>query len=226
MKFAPAVVFASALTLLSAGVAPADFDPPEASGLYSTVNVLNFFTPDLRAELKVTPEQQRGLETIDNLRGGIWRRYCQEKEEVRKLGLPDKEKWSRFRGLDTWCSAELFQLYGRVLTPTQINRMRQIVLQIRGMEIFDHVEIREALKIGDKEVRALKDAYNEFARDEMKALLAAVEAKTLDRKDAARRASLATFGVPERVRKVLNKEQQRVLDSILGEKYTYGYVLK
>lgn len=104
--------------------------------------------------------------------------------------------------------------------------MKQIVLQVRGMELFDHVEIREALKIGDKEVKALKDAYDAFAREEGLALRAAVDAKKLDPKDAARRASLMTFGVPEKVRRVLTKEQQRVLDSILGEKYTYGHVVK
>lgn len=223
MKFTPTVAFASALTVLSAGTAPADIEPPESFGLYPIVIVLDFFTPDLRAELKVTPEQRRGLESVDELRGGIWRQLLRDREAVRKLDLPQKERSTRLRALDTQAAADLFRLYGRVLTPAQVVRMRQIALQVRGMKIFDHVEIREALKIGDKEVRALKDAYDANAREEGLALRAAVDAKRMDPKDAARRASLMTFGVPDRVRKVLNKEQQRVLESILGEKYTYGY---
>lgn len=226
MRFARTVALASAAAALSAASARGDIDPPEAHGLYPTAVVLNFFTPDLRAELGVTPEQQRRLEAIDDRRGEIWRRYYKEMEAVRQLGLPAKEKWARHRRLDTGCSAELFRLYGEVLTPAQVNRMRQIVLQVRGMEIFDHVEIREALKLGDKEVRALKETYDANARKEGLALRAAVDAKRMDPKDAARRASLFTFGVPEKVRRVLTKEQQRVLESILGERYNYGYILK
>jgi hypothetical protein len=223
MKFAAAVVVA--LTL-SAGVARADVEPPESFGLYPIVVVLDFFTPGMDTELGVTAEQKRGLESLDELRGGIWRQLLRDEEAVRKLNLPPKERSARLRALDTGASAELFRLYGRVLRPDQVARMRQICLQVRGMEIFDHVEIREALKVGDKEVRALKAAYDEYARDEMKKLRAAVDEKRLAPKDAAREASLATHGVPDRVRKVLSKEQQRVLDSVLGEKYTYGYVYK
>jgi hypothetical protein len=116
---------------------------------------------------------------------------------------------------------DLFKVYGETLRPAQVKRMKQIVLQVRGMEIFDHPEVRVALKIGDRQVNELRAAYDRLASQLVGQLRAEVQAKKISSQDAARTASSMSHSVPEGVRESLSKEQRKVLEDLLGPKYNY-----
>jgi hypothetical protein len=212
-------VFAVALPALLAS--PMLANDAEKRSLYSSGNVLNFFTDEMRAELKITAAQQRGLRASEERRTKIWQQYCQATGKVANSKLPEREKNTKLRALETQVVDDLFKLYGETLRPEQVKRMKQIVLQVRGMEIFDYPEIRSALKIGDKEVKELRAAYDKLAIEMVGQLRADVQAKKITAQDASRRASSMAFSVPERVRELLSKGQQRVLQDLLGEKYNY-----
>jgi hypothetical protein len=212
-------VVALALTPLLANAMLAN--DAEKRSLYSSLNVLTFFTDEMKAELKITADQQRGLKASEERRNKIWQRYAQAIGKVANSTTPEREKNAKLRALETQAVDDLFKVYGETLRPAQVKRMKQIVLQVRGMEIFDYPEVRAALKIGDKEVRELRAAYDKLAIKMVAQLRAEVQAKKISAQDAARKASSMSHSVPESVRESLSKEQQGVLEDLLGEKYNY-----
>ena len=89
------------------------------------------------------------------------------------------------------------------------------------MAIFDYPEVRKALKIGDAEVKQLRDDWNKWASEMMVQLRADVDAKKITNQQAAKKAGNLANSVPRKIRDSLNKDQQRVLDDLLGEKFNY-----
>jgi hypothetical protein len=211
--------FAAAFALSFAGAALAN--DAERRSLYSSLNLLTFFNKETKAELNVTPDQDRRLKAGEERRQKLWQRYAEASRKVTESKLSEREKNAKERTLETQLVDNLCKMYGETLRPEQVKRMKQIVLQVRGMEIFDHPEILKALKIGDREVKKLRAAYDQQAREMADDLRAQVEAKKITNKEAARQALAMTFSVPDRVRASLSKEQQRVLEDLLGKKYTY-----
>jgi hypothetical protein len=208
-----------ALSLLLAS--PTLANDAEKRSLYSAANVLTFFNDEMRAELKITAAQQRGLKASEERRNKIWQQYCQATGKVTNSKLSEREKNAKLRALEIQVVEDLCKVYGETLRPEQLKRMKQIVLQVRGMEIFDYPEIRSVLKIGDKEVKELRAAYDKLAIEMVGQLRADVQAKKITAQDASRKATSMSFSVPERVRESLTKAQQRVLEDLLGEKYNY-----
>ncbi|HLW64580.1 MAG TPA: hypothetical protein VKS79_04610 [Gemmataceae bacterium] len=187
--------------------------------VYSAPNILTFFTAEMKAELKITPDQERSLKGSEERRTQIWQRYSKACGEVANSKLSEREKNAKLRGLEIQVVDDLCKVYSETLWPAQLKRMKQIVLQVRGMEIFDYPEIRSALKMGDPEVRELQSAYGKLATEYTAQLRADVEAKKITNQEAARKLIRLTFSVPKKVRETLSKEQQRILDDLLGEKY-------
>jgi hypothetical protein len=214
MPFTSRFLFASVLALLLGGSA---FAGTEKSALYQ-VNIVGLFLKDnkpLREELKITPEQEKSLKASEEKRGNIFRRYEEERAKVQKSNLPASEKDSQYRALETQASNDLFKVYEETLRPEQIKRFKQILLQRRGMDIFDHPEIRDALRIGDKEAKELREARDKLILE----LRADVKAKKISQQDAARKTNAMVYSVPDKVRELLNRDQQKVLEELLGEKY-------
>ena len=217
MTFRPALVVASALTLLPVGQAFAS--DADRRALYTSAAVVSFFTKNMIAELEITPEQERGLEAIDARRKQIWTRYSAASGTLWQSKLPEREKDAKARALETQVSDDLFKLYAEVVRPEQIKRMKQIILQVHGMELFDYPEVRDALKIGDKEVKAMRATYNQLAKDWSAQVFADLKAKKITAEEADKKLWAMTFSVPEKVRQHLSKDQRKVLDDLLGEKY-------
>jgi hypothetical protein len=163
MKFTPAIVFASVLTVLTSGNTSAN--DAERRALYSSLNVLTFINKDTSAELKVTAAQEKGLQASKAKRDKLWTRFAEECGKLERSKLSASEKNVKHRALETQLSDDLFKSYGETLRPEQVKRVKQIVLQVRGMEMFDYPEVREALKIGDKEVKVLRAAFDKMARE-------------------------------------------------------------
>jgi hypothetical protein len=214
-------VLTSALTLVFVGNTSAD-NPAESRALYAPGCIFGFFTADAKAELKITKEQEKALKASEEKRQKIWQKHVEAEGKVIKAKLPKGEQNAKLRALETKVVDELFASIGETLRPEQLKRMKQIILQVKGMEIFDYPEIREALKIGDKEVKTLHAAYDKLAHEERQKLQAAVQAKKITSEEAARQAFSWTFSVPDQVRESLSKQQKRILEDLLGEKYRYG----
>ena len=212
-------LFAVALLPLFAGSTLAN--DAEKRSLYSSVMVLTFFNDDMKAELKVTAAQQRGLKATEERRNKIWQQYCQATGKVTNSKLPEREKNAKARALETQVVDDLFKVYAETLQPAQVKRMKQIVLQVRGMEIFDYPEVRAALQIGDRQVKQLRAAYDKLAHEMVGQLKAEVQAKKMTNQEAARKASAMSHSVPERIQESLSKEQQRALKDLLGDPYNY-----
>ena len=212
-------VFIAAITLSCSGAAFAG--EAEKRCVYSALNILTFFDDQMRAELKITPDQDRSLKGGEDRRQQLWRQYSQACGQVANSKLFEGEKNAKLRALETKLVDDLCKIYSETLWPTQLKRMKQIVLQVRGMEMFDYPEIRSALKIGDKEVRELQSAYGKLATEYAAQLRADVDAKKITNQEAAQKAMRLTFSVPKKVRELLSKEQQKILDDLLGEKYVY-----
>jgi hypothetical protein len=220
MRLRTAFFIGSALALLLGRPALA-FDA-DRRALYPALNVFTFLaSAEMRAAVNVTPGQYQSLQASEQQRKIFWQRYSEDLGQIERSKLSEAAKNARHRMLETQCSADMFRSYGEVLRPEQVKRMKQIVLQIRGMEVFDHPEVREALKISDKEVRELQGAYGKLALEMSKQLRADIDAKKITREQAAKIAMAMTNSVPMKVRESLSKEQKRVLEELLGEKYIY-----
>jgi hypothetical protein len=220
MKFAPAALIVSGLTLLP--VADLLAGDADQRALYSATYLLTLFSKYEMAELKITADQERSLKANQSKKDKLWKAYMDELTKLNKSKLSEKDKNAKHRALETQVSNDLLDLYGESLRPEQVKRIKQITLQVKGMEIFDYPEIRSALKITDKQVKTLQSAFDKLAQETLADLRADVKAKRITEQEAARKASAMSSSVPERVRESLNNDQKKTLEDLLGPKYTYG----
>ncbi|HEX3148356.1 MAG TPA: hypothetical protein VHR66_09755 [Gemmataceae bacterium] len=218
MRFVPTLFLATALTALPASAFAGDAD---SRALYPVGSVYYFFDKERKAELKVTAEQEKALLDTKERREKVRLRYEDESRALLDSKTPEREKNAKLRVQETKASDELLRMYGEILRPEQIKRMKQILFQNREMEVFDHPEVRAALKIGDKEVRVLRDAYNQLGRETVEQLKAEVAAKKITNEEAARRARKIGWSVPDQVRALLTPDQQKVFNELYGEKYGF-----
>jgi hypothetical protein len=172
-------------------------------------------------ELKISPEQEKSLAATREKRSKIWERYSKAMVELSDKELPKKLENALSRKLETQVSEDLFQAYGEVLRPEQVKRMKQIVFQIGGMEVFDHPEVRNALKIGNKEIEAYLAANDKFKGEKFAEIQAMVKAKKITSDEGARKAFSLSMAVPDSVRALMNKEQQKVFEELHGDRF-YG----
>lgn len=215
MKTLSLLPFSLVITLLWAGGGFADAEPHRA--LYSAANVLSAWGDKAwLAEMKVSASQEKALEAGKESRNKIWLRYTAECEKVRKSKASEAEKNAKLRALEAQASADLFRAYGDVLRADQVKRMKQITAQLQGMNIFDYPEVRQALKIGDKDVKNLRNAYNKFAGELRADLEAQVKAKKNTSEQAGNQAFGFTCSVPDKVRQLLDNDQRKVLDDLVG----------
>ena len=212
-------VFAATLSFLFAGATAAG--DADNSCVYNVANIYSFFNDQLRAELKVTADQQRGLDASRERRDAIWREHIQFRQKVINSNLPEREKNAKLRAQESQAVDDMCKVYSETLRPEQVKRMKQIVLQMRGIAIFEFPEVQKALKIGDAEAKQLHDAWDKWARDAGAQLNADVAANKISKQQAGTKAGNLTRSVPQEIRGMLSREQRRVLDDLLGEKFNY-----
>jgi hypothetical protein len=224
MKHTPVITSTLALTmLLVSGTFAAEY-PIESRALYSTVHLLSFFNKDHAAACKVSDSQEKDIKSKANeaRRQKIWVDYLQESEKVKKSKLPDKEQYPKLRALEVKASDEMFRVYAETLRPDQIKRMKQILAQMHGMDLFEFPAVRNALKIDDKEVKGLRAAWDKWAFQYRMELEADLKANKITREEAARRAGNARNSVPDPILELLNADQRAIIVNLVGEKFTYS----
>jgi hypothetical protein len=78
-----------------------------------------------------------------------------DNDTIFKMKGTQKERFAQTRALGTKRGEELLQALGKVLQPEQVTRLKQISLQKVAMHLFDYPEVREALKLSDKDAEGL-----------------------------------------------------------------------
>jgi hypothetical protein len=143
------------------------------------------------------------------------RKQHQDADTIYKMTGPDKE--ARVRALTERRASELIQSLSRVLSPQQLKRLKQILLQAWGIVLFEFPEIRDALKLSAREADRLTKIYEDMRNE--------IAKKVLDRKltqeEGWKQYQGLSRGVPDRVRAALSDDQQRILDDLLGSPYPW-----
>ncbi len=208
-----AYVLAPALLLALAPAAPAD-GPTGSSPLYSPVLLYQFFLqPQYKEELKLTKDQEQAARAALDKPPSLSDVFG----EASKYTGPDKT--AKERELLTKHVEENFKALEPVLTPGQIKRMKQVMLQWWGMNLFEHPEIRADLKLGDGDVRKLKAAWEKLKKD---AERDAVAKRLSPRAAEEKYFRTLAYGVPDGVRQLLTEKQRQKLYELLGEDYRFA----
>jgi hypothetical protein len=129
---------------------------------------------------------------------------------------PDKD--ARARAYSARRADELFRSLGRVLSPGQLKRLKQIMLQQWGILVFDFAEIREALRLSAQGAETLHKIHE----DEINELAMRVRDGKLSQLDGSKQYEALTRGVSARVRSALTEEQQQTLNDLLGAPHPFS----
>lgn len=213
MNFARTFIFAPALTLMLAGNAAAEDPPAHLGPLYQPFEIVaNLRDPKIAKELKMTKEQEKVFKSDTK-----HFTFPDTPKELEKLKGAEKE--AKRRAFMAKKADENFAWAGKTLRPEQIKRLKQVMLRAKGMQLFDHPEIRELLKIDAAMVKDLKAAHEKA----MVYYVGEINAGRISREEGRKIYNTDLgFGVPEKVREQLNDEQRKKLQDLLGEPYTFN----
>jgi hypothetical protein len=133
-------------------------------------------------------------------------------------GMQGPDKDARARVYAAQRADELFRSLRRVLSPEQLKRLKQIMLQQWGILLFDFPEIREALRLSAQGAEKLHKIHE----DEINALATRVRDGKLPQPEGANQYKALTRGVSAWVRSALTEEQRQILDDLLGAPYPFS----
>jgi hypothetical protein len=199
--------FLTAVPVLGGGKL-ADLVPP-----YTTANITGLLNDEQAIkELKITKDQTAAIKKIV------------EKSQKNSSGDADKiykmpegpDKYPKIRALTAQRAEQLFQDLGKTLSSAQVKRLKQIMLQLQGITVFEHPEIRAQLKLSDADVTRLTAEYDRLKKQIQQQALAGKIAM----KNANDRLKAMSTGIPDGVRAELNEQQRKTLQELLGEPYT------
>jgi len=206
MKASRASVVVAVLALVAAATAD---DRSDRSKLIRPLYPYGVFPgllskPNVKAELKVTSAQEPAIEaSLKKWRDG----FVHEVEHGKPIDFYAIEQ-KNFDGM--------MDLLGKSLDAQQMKRLKQLILQSAGMELFEHQEIRDALHLNDGQVANLKKVHGQllheisgggkgkYSKEEVKKLFGAL-----------------MKGVPEKVRAALNEDQRQKLQELIGDQFSF-----
>ena len=213
MPFRSRFIFAPMLVLLLTG--STIFAAPDLPPLFSNVDILGS-SPDLIAELKITPEQEKSLKASQERRSQIHKQAFAECMKVATSKLTKSEKAIKINEMQTQEANDTFRVYAETLRPEQIKRLKQILLQRLGVRIFYYPEIQATLKLSDAEAKAIQEASLKSARETAAKLSADLKAKKITPTELMRKSSTMGRSIPDKVLELLNKDQKKALEDLLG----------
>src|SRR5262245_28187990 len=160
--------------------------------------------PNVKAELQIDSSQEAAIEAaLKKWRTG----FVRKTEEGKPIDFAAIEQ-ANFDGM--------MGLLTKSLSARQVNRLKQLILQSSGMEIFAHRDIREALNLSDAQLATLKRVHSQLVTE----IDAGGKAK-LGKDEVKRRFSALLKGVPEPVRAALNDEQRQKLQELIGDQFSF-----
>jgi hypothetical protein len=184
----------------------ADSTPP-----YLPSNIVSLLQDEkARNALNIVSYQKAGIKTSL----AKWS-LARDVATVAKFQGPDRD--ARARAYNAQRADELFRSLRRVLSPEQLKRLKQIMLQQWGILVFDFPEIREALRLNAQGAEKLHKIHE----DEINTLATQVRDGTRSPAEGEKQYQALTRGVSARVRSALTEEQQRILDDLLGAPHPF-----
>jgi hypothetical protein len=165
----------------------------------------------IKKELKITKDQVAAIKKIV------------EKSNKRESGDADKifkmpktpDKYQKIHALTALRADQLFKDLGTTLSASQIRRLKQIMLQMQGINIIDIQEIQAQLELSDADVTRLHAAYDRRKKQ--------IQKQYFDHKTTLEytKEKLNTLDkwIPDGISDALNEQQQLTLKKMLGEQY-------
>jgi hypothetical protein len=207
MRSASRSAFVLALVL----VQPAAGGVGDLSPVYTPGTIVGVLQDSkVKKALNIVKYQEAGLKATL----ATWN-MRQDDDAIFKMKGPDKE--AKIRAFTERRANELFKSLSRVLSPQQLKRLKQILLQKWGILIFEFPEIREALKLSTQEAENLQKIFEDSRNDVVKKIL---DGK-LSREEGSRQYLRLAQRVPDQIRSALSEEQRKILDDLLGAPYPF-----
>lgn len=170
----------------------------------------------VKAELKITEEQQTALDKLGDQRRE--RSADGERPNFREMSEEERNEFiAKMRKDQADRSQETREQLEEVLLPTQMERLEQIALQVQGAGALENPDVREALKISDDQLSRLDEARQSIQstmREKMQELFQSGD------RDGMR----AAFGklraeAEQKLFDVLTSEQKSQLEKMKGEPF-------
>jgi hypothetical protein len=144
-----------------------------------------------------------------------------DREAMSKLS--DEERKTRFTEMRKKMSAQAEETkkeIEEVLLPHQIDRLKQIALQLRGAGALEEKEVQEAVGVSSEQLDKMK-SIREAAMEKGRSLMESLR----DATDQERRAKFQEFGkqIQEEVMGVLTSEQKEKFDKLKGPKFELDF---
>jgi argonaute-like protein implicated in RNA metabolism and viral defense len=164
-------------------------------------------------ELRITKDQTMAVKKI------VAKSQERSRGDAEKIiKMPDAaDKYPKIRALTALRADQLFQDLGSALSPSQVQRLKQIMLQQQGISIIKMPEIRAQLELSDNDVRRLIDLNDKLKKQIQEQALH----NEMSRKDANDKLQAMSKGISDGVRAELNEQQQATLNELLGKPYPF-----
>jgi hypothetical protein len=162
--------------------------------------------PKVKAELKVTKEQEPGYDAAQKRwRDGFVKRVDPKPGQPIDFAAINKENYDG-----------MIALLSKTLDEKQMTRLVQLVRQESGIDLFEHKEIQDALDLKPADVARLKKIHNECWKETGDFS----KGKEVN-EEARKRHGDLTKGVTGKVREALTDEQQQKLQELIGDQFSF-----
>lgn len=112
----------------------------------------------------------------------------------------------------------VWKALGEVLDPGQQKRLKQITLQLQGINAFTDAKVQTALKLNDDQKDGIKTAI-EKQQEELKEVMADLKGGGGDFQEAMQKMAAIRKGTLEKVTGLLTADQKRQWTEMIGEEF-------
>jgi hypothetical protein len=186
-----------------------DLVPP-----YTTTNIAALLIDEpVKKELKITKDQTAAIKKI------LAKSQEKSKEDADKIFKMPKgpDSYPKIRALAAMRADQLFQDLSTTLSATQVQRLKQIMLQSQGIHVIEHPEIRDQLKLSEADVTRLIALHDKLQKQ--------IQEQGVGGKITVKEANVQLFamskGIAAGIRAELNGQQRQNLNELLGEPYAF-----
>lgn len=178
----------------------------------------------LKQELNITQEQSGKIQQItQDFRGKLKQTY----DGLNLSGLPPQEQSQKLQEVSGQVQQEVDkarQEIGKVLTPEQVNRFKQITLQIYGFGVLSSDQFTQELKITADQQKQLEDIRQSVV-EKMRASWEVPPSDPQKRNEVIevnrKRMEQILKESNDQAKAVLTPDQQQTLKTLEGEKFNF-----
>ncbi|MEW4567122.1 Spy/CpxP family protein refolding chaperone [Tautonia sp. JC769] len=175
--------------------------------------------PPVVDELELSEEQTSKVRTIaDQFREELMGRMRETREALADLG-PEARR-DRFEEMTRTLDESAQERLQEVLEPEQMTRLRQIQLQLQGVQAFANPRVKESLKLDDEQQSKLSELIEAY-RSETQSLMA--DAREADQRGQVMRDLMELRRETlDKAMSILTDEQKSSWDELTGETFQMG----